>query len=70
MATHGKYKGYTIQSNEEGFFWEAGCWHQGGYFDTIEETRIDIDYYIKEEMEHYPVPYDTPCLGTPWWNEQ
>ena len=39
-----RHQGLLIQHNEDGFFWENGP-DSGGYFDTLEEIRADIDAY-------------------------
>lgn len=63
------HNGYLIQSEEEGFFWDAGVSAGGGYFDTLDEAKFDIDSYIAEEKEHYiSMHEDTPSLGNPWWS--
>ena len=62
-----KYKGYTIYLDlEEGYHWD-----NGGYCETPDECRDDIDWYIAQWHDAYPDLYaqeDTPCLPEPWWH--
>lgn len=57
-----KYQGYEIRLDCEGYYWS-----RGGYFDTIEECKKDIDFALADDEEYRIVPEDTPQLDLPWW---
>ena len=65
-----RHAGFKIEHDEDGYYWQNGP-DGGGYFDTVEECRADIDSYNAEEYERYAdidTPPDTPSLGAPWWS--
>ena len=55
----GSFQGFVITKSPDGFYWA-----HGGYFDTVEECRADIDYWNALEEN----PPDDPSLESPWWS--
>lgn len=59
-----RHEGFDILKADDGYYWE-----NGGYHDTIQECRLDIEDWNAGELQHDPdwPPYDTPSLPDPWW---
>ena len=56
-----RHDGYDVfLEPNEGFYWS-----KGGYFDTIEACKRDIDDWNYQYEGEHP---DSPCLGAPWWS--
>jgi hypothetical protein len=51
-----RHGGFTVFSNENGFFWGNGS-EVYGYFQSLDEATASVDRYNKSEP-----PYDTPSL--------
>lgn len=57
-----KHRGFRIQFEEgAGFYWA-----HGGYSDTVDEIKAEIDDFIAEDDEHNPAMFergwDSPSL--------
>jgi hypothetical protein len=62
-----RHGGFTIEKNEDGYFWRNGA--AEGYFETERECAESIDRFNRECRESDPnwPPPDSPSLDEPWF---
>jgi hypothetical protein len=59
------YRGWAIRRHQDGFYWQMG-----GYCDTLEDCRWEIDNWCAALPQPCPQHEDTPELPPPWWSQR